>query len=430
LNVTDITIGPDGAMYLITGGRRTQSALYRVRYTGAEPTDTPAPRDSPENTAARALRHDLEKLHAGPAEGGSVKAIESLAHPDRWIRFAARVALEAQPVSEWRGAALESTAPGAWLALARAGSNSDRAALLRRLAGMQIDSLKAEDRMQFCRAIEVSLARLSSAGGELDPEVETALRRSLASSAPADTAETVREICLLLACLGDDAVLERLIHLLKTELPSEDAAYSLFLAASVQTGWDTPMRRSFFEALSRAEAFGGARQYVDLLKRIRTDCVKALTDGERQRLGELVRAKTPPVQPPTLPPAKFVHAWEPQDFAADLRKPVRKRNLAAGKAAYSQAGCAACHRIAGNDTTQAAVLGPELTGVGARFGPDALLLHIIEPSLVIDDKYRNPDAPNISPMPAGLLNSLERDQVLDLLAYLASSGTQAAPSKK
>ncbi|MFM7862576.1 MAG: hypothetical protein ACKPHU_00045, partial [Planctomycetaceae bacterium] len=29
LNVTDIAAGPDGAMYLITGGRRTQSALYR-----------------------------------------------------------------------------------------------------------------------------------------------------------------------------------------------------------------------------------------------------------------------------------------------------------------------------------------------------------------------------------------------------------------
>jgi putative heme-binding domain-containing protein len=30
LNVTDLAAGPDGAMYLITGGRKTQSALYRV----------------------------------------------------------------------------------------------------------------------------------------------------------------------------------------------------------------------------------------------------------------------------------------------------------------------------------------------------------------------------------------------------------------
>ncbi len=42
LNVTDIAAGPDGAMYLITGGRKTQSALYRIEYTGdlsAEPAE-------------------------------------------------------------------------------------------------------------------------------------------------------------------------------------------------------------------------------------------------------------------------------------------------------------------------------------------------------------------------------------------------------
>ena len=34
LNVTDLGFGPDGALYFVTGGRKTQAALYRVRYTG------------------------------------------------------------------------------------------------------------------------------------------------------------------------------------------------------------------------------------------------------------------------------------------------------------------------------------------------------------------------------------------------------------
>ena len=34
LNVTDLEFGADGAMYFITGGRGTQSGLYRVRYVG------------------------------------------------------------------------------------------------------------------------------------------------------------------------------------------------------------------------------------------------------------------------------------------------------------------------------------------------------------------------------------------------------------
>jgi hypothetical protein len=33
-------------------------------------------------------------------------------------------------------------------------------------------------------------------------------------------------------------------------------------------------------------------------------------------------------------------------------------------------------------------------------------------------------------MPAGLLNSLEREQVLDLLAYLASGGAKAGTGEK
>ena len=37
LNVTDLDFAPDGSMYLITGGRKTQSALYRIRYTGETP---------------------------------------------------------------------------------------------------------------------------------------------------------------------------------------------------------------------------------------------------------------------------------------------------------------------------------------------------------------------------------------------------------
>ena len=34
LNVTDLDFGPDGAMYFVTGGRKTKSGLYRVSYIG------------------------------------------------------------------------------------------------------------------------------------------------------------------------------------------------------------------------------------------------------------------------------------------------------------------------------------------------------------------------------------------------------------
>ena len=37
LNVTDVAVGPDGALYFSTGGRGTDGGIYRVRYTGRIP---------------------------------------------------------------------------------------------------------------------------------------------------------------------------------------------------------------------------------------------------------------------------------------------------------------------------------------------------------------------------------------------------------
>src|SRR5690606_29404292 len=42
LNVTDGCIGPDGALWFLTGGRGTQSGLYRVSYEGEMEPPSPA----------------------------------------------------------------------------------------------------------------------------------------------------------------------------------------------------------------------------------------------------------------------------------------------------------------------------------------------------------------------------------------------------
>ena len=64
LNVTDFTFGPDGALYIITGGRQTQSGLYRVRYTGpAEPpAATPSDEELARNLAAGTARFNRVSL--------------------------------------------------------------------------------------------------------------------------------------------------------------------------------------------------------------------------------------------------------------------------------------------------------------------------------------------------------------------------------
>src|SRR3569623_218347 len=69
LNVTDVATGPDGAMWLITGGRKTRSALYRVT-RAATLAPAPAPvrheKEALEFSARkRELRLKLAALHVG-----------------------------------------------------------------------------------------------------------------------------------------------------------------------------------------------------------------------------------------------------------------------------------------------------------------------------------------------------------------------------
>src|SRR6185369_15857574 len=77
LNLTDLAFGPDGALYFITGGRNTQSGLYRVSYNGDLPVDSAKPESlRADKTAAedRALRHRLEAFH-GRRDSSAVETV-------------------------------------------------------------------------------------------------------------------------------------------------------------------------------------------------------------------------------------------------------------------------------------------------------------------------------------------------------------------
>ena len=100
LNVTDLEFGKDGAMYFITGGRGTQSGLYRVSYVG-KATGTQADRVAqPHQTEvkqvakARAVAHEAGVLSRQQDPRAIDFAWPHLASEDRFIRYAARIAIE------------------------------------------------------------------------------------------------------------------------------------------------------------------------------------------------------------------------------------------------------------------------------------------------------------------------------------------------
>ncbi|HCN82695.1 MAG TPA: heme-binding protein, partial [Sphingobacteriaceae bacterium] len=101
LPLTDGVIGPDGALYFLTGGRKLDSDLYRVYY--GDNTSSTAPLASTYSAAvlqARKIRQQLEAFHGQPDATAVSTAWPYLKNSDRYIRFAARIAVEHQPVAE------------------------------------------------------------------------------------------------------------------------------------------------------------------------------------------------------------------------------------------------------------------------------------------------------------------------------------------
>lgn len=116
---------------------------------------------------------------------------------------------------------------------------------------------------------------------------------------------------------------------------------------------------------------------------------------------------------------KTVKAWRADDFLAELPNLDRGRSFLRGKEAFTRTGCVECHRFAG----QGGSVGPDLTGTARIPETKALLEAILEPSRVIAEGFAIPGTdPPISLMPAGMVNVLEKDEVLNLLYYLKRDG--------
>ena len=188
LPVSDAIIhARDGAMYFTIGGRRVQSGLYRVTYTGKEST-RPVKHEPETNDPAR-LRHQLEKFHGGEHKGALKAAWPHLDHPDRFIRWAALTAVQHQPLEKWREQALNEKDYGKRVALllglckVAASDPANRGdttaiqkpipsqqlvnAVYKSLAQVKWQQLNHSEQLTFIRAYQIALFRLGKPGPKL-----------------------------------------------------------------------------------------------------------------------------------------------------------------------------------------------------------------------------------------------------------------------
>jgi putative heme-binding domain-containing protein len=191
-----------------------------------------------------------------------------------------------------------------------------------------------------------------------------------------------------------------------------------------------------------------------------------VTSQVDQRAVDLLREWIRQMKPDSV----FVRAWTMDDLVPELDQVASGRSFDSGKSAFQKVGCAQCHRFAGDGGT----VGSDLTGISRRAKIREIVESLIEPSKVVADEYAsfifatesgkivtgrieredarelvirtgpgNDDVARlaksdiaarrkspVSNMPAEILNVLDKNQILDLLAYLLSEGDADAAAFK
>ncbi len=489
LNVTDLEFGKDGAMYFITGGRGTQSGLYRISYSEGGVPRRPNSIDSAKNSQgvvelhppkkSRALRHALEKFHGKQDKKAVAFAWPHLDSNDRWIRYAARIAIESQPVEMWKARALGETranaALTALLALARVGGKETQNDLLLALKKFPMDGLSETQQLEKLRVIELSFIRQ----GRPSPELAKLAVEKLDRLYPAKSEALNRELCQLLIYLDAPGVVGKTLSLLDAAKTQEEQIYYIYRLRTVTNGWTMAERTNYFSWFNKKrDGLEHPAGLVDWFKDVGRDYSdgssfpKFMTNFQKEAVATLTEAQLKELDPVIFPPPPstnavvaphtFVKEWKLEDLLPSLAEVSTNRSFQSGKDAFAAATCISCHKF-GNE---GGASGPDLTAVSSRFTRRDILESIIEPSKVVSEQYQNTtiikkggnevtgrivsedaeklivltdpvkdektevrkesiekrEFSKLSPMAQGLINVLSKEEILDLVAYLESGG--------
>lgn len=505
LPLTDAAIGSDGYLYFITGGRDKESTLYRVIYTGEESiTEKVSFEEDPQAKEARELRRGLEAFHGTEDPEAVDSAWPHLNSNDRFIRHAARVAIEWQSVENWAEKAMTEERPQARItalvALARAGSEEYRDGAIESLIGLNFNELTSMQKLGYLRAASLIFMRLGDPTDDQRSEINDILLEQL----PHEDERVNTELIRVLVYLEEPRVIEKALALLQEEIAppvpdwdstlinrSEDYGGTImemlnnpppihkleyaFMLRNLAHGWTIEQRREYFSFINEASEQGmGGNSYTGFLERMRDEALRNASEEEIDAVSDLTGVslnRTPDfeINPPVGPGRQWTveEALEVlnEDQNVNDNETEAELSFERGRSLFHATACASCHRLGGFGGN----IGPDLGSVSNRFNRADILEEIIHPSRSISDQYssymvttnegesytgqivkrqdtveiysQNMDEPptivsrdqvalieevETSQMPPGLINTLNPEELKDLIAYLESGGNPEA----
>jgi putative heme-binding domain-containing protein len=499
LPLTDGAIGPDGSLYFLTGGRRLESSLYRVYYKGNEST---ADGEMTQITEENKLRRQLEGFHGAPNAAAVATVWPHLNHADRHIRYAARMALEHQPLSAWKEKALNEknavALTNAMIGLVRTTTEVDKALIIDALYGINYTSLSASQQLDVLRAYELVFSRF----GMPESSQQKKLIALFDAQYPANTNDFNKALSKLLVFLEAPSVLPKTLVLMDKKeqnnpndelamssedlilrnpqygldiakmlekMPEPQQTYLAIMISKAEKGWNPEMREKYFAWYRKAFSYRGGNSYIGFIDKARNFALKNVSKGKREYYdelsgGDLLTDSGNDLERSDYPKGPGKN-YQLKDMDTLFASALRNRNFKTGKSMYIATTCIRCHAIKGEGGN----VGPDLTQIGTRFSTKDIMEAILLPSKTISDQYAttefqlkngksmvgkitNQDEENyyiaqnpyvadvlvkvpkknvlsknystVSSMLPGMVNSLNAEELRDLVAYLTSGGDE------
>ncbi|MEY4829958.1 MAG: hypothetical protein RLZZ562_1754 [Planctomycetota bacterium] len=410
LPLTEAVVDRDrGIVYVLTGGRGLPSRLYRLTHESGKANVKALPQ-----SVARIERLRLEVFHGKQDERAIDAAWPLLGDEDAALRHAARVAVESQPVAQWRERALaERSSPWrqlhALVALCRCGSSEDLEPVLNALSLIDSSSLSGSQRIAWLRAHELALMRL----GPVNPSQRERVADLLLPKFPSGDDREDQLMIGLLAHVDAKGLLDVALPMLTPIRPSAPPAWAeiakrnknyggaittmlgamppaqqiaiAYALRNVKAGWTMEQREAYFAFMAEAKKQKGGASYQGFCKHIVEDAYANCSEAEKAQLADAVgKARAEPKPFVATQPKGPGRRWQLDEAKAIARTQLqRERDLQNGRNLFYATGCAGCHRFSGEGKG----VGPDLTSLGNKFSADDVLEAILEPSKVVSDQF-------------------------------------------
>lgn len=424
LPLTDGEIGPDGALYFLTGGRRLDSDLYRVSYKNRDKVRAEPTKEN-EITDEMAIRRKIENhLDHAPDSNIVNEVWPYLNHNDRHVRYAATAVLMQQPVTVWGKKAFREknirTVTHAMLAMAKTDDSILQPIIFRKLMTINFGRISKENKIALLRAVEVALYRM----GNVEPAITNRLAAYFSDHYPANDNALNRELSKILIHIEAPYAAERTVALLENseddstttqstltssadlilrnpdygmtiantlaKTPPAQQIYFATALSKASAGWTPELYERYFSWFHDAFGYNGGNSYVGFVDAARKRALEKVPDDQREHYNvisgdSLLTESGKDLFVDIVPPKGPGRNWKIEDALKTIEEDETNgtRSFENGKSLFAAVRCASCHTVQG----EGGAIGPDLTQLGTRFSVRDMLTAIIKPGDVISDQY-------------------------------------------